>query len=329
MKPLNNMPDAIRPNASHTTPDNLVFAGTPDFAAFHLQALIDSGHAPSLVLTQPDRVAGRGRKLTPSPVKIMAEKHGMTVFQPEKLDDDARAYLAALPRPDLLIVVAYGLLLPPWALNWPSHGAINVHASLLPRWRGAAPIQRSIEAGDKESGVDIMQMDIGLDTGDIWHEVRVPIGKTMNAQQLHDALQNVGAKALIDILPVIFSGDKQPIPQAKDGITYAQKLTKAEAKINWDDSAEVICRKIRAFNPVPVAHSATTNHWRFRFYAATPLLVTHNKAHGTVLAEDKNGIVIACQNGAISVTELQEIGKKRLSARDFLNGKSLLGSQFL
>ncbi len=155
---------------------NLVFAGTPDFAAFHLQALIDSDNRPSLVLTQPDRAAGRGRKLTPSPVKVIAEKYDIPVFQPEKLDTDAQ-----VPQPDLLIVVAYGLLLPQWALEWAKFGAINVHASLLPRWRGAAPIQRAIEAGDSETGIGIMQMDIGLDTGDVWNEIRLPITDTMKA----------------------------------------------------------------------------------------------------------------------------------------------------
>lgn len=308
---------------------NLIFAGTPDFAAYHLQALIDSGNTPSLVLTQPDRAAGRGRKLTPSPVKVIAEQHGIPVFQPEKLNAEAHDYLSALPRPDLLIVVAYGLLLPQWTLEWASHGAINVHASLLPRWRGAAPIQRAIEAGDAESGVGIMQMDIGLDTGDVWREIRVPITETMNAQHLHDALQHVGAKALIDTLPIIFSGTEKPTPQIEKSVTYAKKLSKQEAQINWREDAQTICRKIRAFNPVPVAHSATDKNWRFRFYAAVPHVMTHNKVEGTVLAEDKNGIMIACQGGAICVTELQEIGKKRLAVKDFLNGKSLLGEMFV
>lgn len=308
---------------------NLIFAGTPDFAAFHLQALIDSGNTPTLVLTQPDRAAGRGRKLTPSPVKVIAEAHHIPVFQPEKLDSTAQQYINDLPRPDLLIVVAYGLLLPQWTLDWAKHGAINVHASLLPRWRGAAPIQRAIEAGDNESGVGIMQMDIGLDTGAVWHESRLPITNNTNTQQLHDALQNVGAQALINTLPDIFSGEKQPVSQAEDGITYAKKLSKAEAQINWNETPEVICRKILAFNPVPIAHSETTDGARFRFYAAIPLDTPHAEPLGSVLSEDKNGIIIACKNGAICMTELQEIGKKKLSAQDFLNGKTLAGCQFI
>ncbi|PID66426.1 MAG: methionyl-tRNA formyltransferase [Gammaproteobacteria bacterium] len=309
--------------------NNLVFAGTPDFAAFHLQALIDSGHKPALVLTQPDRAAGRGRKLTPSPSKIVAENNAIPVFQPQKFDDDSKQYLAELPRPDLLIVVAYGLLLPPWVLDWAVHGAINVHASLLPRWRGAAPIQRAIAAGDTETGVAIMQMDSGLDTGDIWHEVRVPISGTTNAGQLHNTLQSVGAKALIETLPVIFSGQAKPKPQGKDGITYAKKLSKAEAQINWYENAANICRKIRAFNPVPIAHSQTSDGKRFRFYSAAPLHEQHKHTNGVVLREDKNGIIIACQDGGVCITELQEIGKKRLAVKDFLNGNSLSGCQFL
>ncbi|PIE44946.1 MAG: methionyl-tRNA formyltransferase [Gammaproteobacteria bacterium] len=308
---------------------NLIFAGTPGFAAYHLQALIDNGYTPSLVLTQPDRKSGRGRKLTPSPVKRLAEAHNIPIFQPLKLTDEARCHLGTLPRPDLLVVVAYGLLLPQWALDWPKYGAINVHASLLPRWRGAAPIQRAIEAGDSESGVGIMQMDIGLDTGDVWREVRVPITATTTAQTLHNDLQIAGAKALIDTLPVIFSGKEKPIPQSEIGITYAKKLSKQEAQVNWNEDAETICRKIRSFNPVPVAHSETQNGTRFRFYAAVPYALARKAMPGTVLLEDKNGIVIACQSGAVCVTELQEIGKKRLAASDFLNGNTLLGQQFV
>ncbi len=309
--------------------ENLIFAGTPDFAARHLQALIDDGRTPTLVLTQPDRAAGRGRKLKPSPVKVIAEQYNIPVYQPEKLDDEARQELESLSRPDLLIVVAYGLLLPQWALDWGRFGAINVHASLLPRWRGAAPIQRAIEAGDVESGVGIMQMDKGLDTGDIWKEIRVPIADTMNAQQLHDELQNVGVQALLEVLPAIFSGTTAPVPQLKEDVCYAKKLSKQEAHICWDEPAEVICRKIRAFNPVPIAYSETESGQRFRFYQATPLNVQCEQVSGSVVSEDKTGIVIACQDGAVSVEELQETGKKRLSAENFLNGKSLLGETFI
>ncbi|MBS9778360.1 MAG: methionyl-tRNA formyltransferase [Gammaproteobacteria bacterium] len=308
---------------------NIVFAGTPDFAAYHLQMLIDSGLTPTLVMTQPDRAAGRGRKLTPSPVKVIAEQHGIPVYQPEKFNDDVRDYCNSLPRPDLMIVVAYGLLLPQWALDWAHYGAINVHASLLPRWRGAAPIQRAIEAGDKESGVGIMQMDIGLDTGDVWSEVRVPITDKTNAQQLHDDLQHVGSKALIETIPHIFAGEKKPTSQSVNGIIYAKKLSKSEAQINWSESPEMICRKIHAFNPVPIAHSETTNGARFRFYNATPVSELHGKRNGTVLSENKDAIIVACEGGAIAITELQEIGKKRLFVKDFLNGKSLLGGVFV
>lgn len=314
---------------TRNTTKNLIFAGTPAFAAYHLQALIDSGNTPSLVLTQPDRAAGRGRKLTPSPVKVIAEQYGIPVFQPEKLDSAAQDYLSALPRPDLLIVVAYGLLLPQWLLDWASYGAINVHASLLPRWRGAAPIQRAIEAGDADSGISIMQMDIGLDTGDVWRKIRVPIADSMNAEQLHDELQAVGAKALTDALAVILTAIEKPTPQSEEGVTYAKKLSKAEAQVNWRETAELICRKIRAFNPVPIAHSETKDGQRYRFYRATSTAIQHNQPEGKVLSEDRNGIIIACQGGAVCVTELQEVGKKRLTAKDFLNGKSLQGKQFI
>ncbi len=308
---------------------NIVFAGTPDFSAYHLDQLIDGGYKPSLVLTQPDRASGRGRKLTPSPVKVLAEQHNIPVFQPAKLDADARAFLEQQPQPDLLIVVAYGLLLPQWTLDWAKCGAINVHASLLPRWRGAAPIQRAIEAGDSESGIGIMQMDSGLDTGAVWREARVPITDTTTAQTLHDVLQHLGAKALLETLPVILAGREQPVPQTDKGITYAKKLNKAEAKINWEENATTLCRKIRAFNPVPVAHSETESGLRFRFYQADVHNLDHDEPLGSVIAEDKNGIIVACKGGAIRVTELQEVGKKRLPAADFLNGKSLLGERFL
>ena len=308
---------------------NIVFAGTPDFSAYHLQTLIDHGLTPTLVLTQPDRAAGRGRKYLPPPVKVVAEKYHIPVFQPEKLDSDAKAYLNELPQPDLLIVVAYGLLLPKNILSWAKLGAINVHASLLPRWRGAAPIQRAIEAGDSESGVGIMQMDSGLDTGAVWEEVRVPITDSMTAQHLHDKLRNLGAKTLIDTLPSIFNGDISPIKQSADGIVYAKKLSKAEAKVDWGETADTICRKIRAFNSMTVAHSETTEGVRFRFFAALPKTINHNQPNGSVLSEDKNGIVIVCQDGAICVTELQEVGKKRLFVSNYLNGNSLTRVKFV
>ncbi|MGY0399361.1 MAG: methionyl-tRNA formyltransferase [Ostreibacterium sp.] len=307
---------------------NIVFAGTPDFAAAHLQVLIDDGYPPSLVLTQPDRTAGRGQKLSSSPVKMIAQTNHLPIFQPEKLDIKAKTNLENLTQPDLLIVVAYGLLLPRWMLNWAKYGAINVHASLLPRWRGAAPIQRAIEQGDTKTGISIMQMDAGLDTGDIWRTVPLPITAEMTAQQLHNDLQNRGGKALIDILPIIFAGQNKPLPQAQEGITYAKKLSKAEAQINWSTTADIICRKIHAFNPVPVAHSKTTNGIQYRFYKAIPQNTEHQIPVGQVIREDKNGIIITCQAGTICVSELQEIGKKRLLVKDFLNGNTLTGQQF-
>lgn len=306
---------------------NLVFAGSPEFAAFHLQALIANDLTPSAVFTQPDRPAGRGRKLTANPVKQLAADNQLNIFQFPTLDESAKSEILALPQPQLLIVVAYGLLLPEWLLHWPKYGAINVHASLLPRWRGAAPIQRAIEAGDKDSGVGIMQMEKGLDTGAVWLEKRCPIDDSTNAAELYETLKTLGATALIEFLQSEKYIAGKPTPQAEDGVTYAQKLSKAEAKINWHDSMAVIERKIRAFNPVPVAFTQIGEQ-RYRIYSASPEASSSDKAVGTVIAEDKNGIVVRCSDGAICIHELQEIGKKRLTAKDFLNAKSLLGVTF-
>ncbi len=314
-------------NISNLSTKDIVFAGTPEFSAYHLQKLIDSGITPSLVLTQPDRRSGRGNKVTPSPVKKIAEKYNIEVFQPIKLDAKAKEFLELKSKPDLLIVVAYGLLLPQWTLDWAKFGSINVHASLLPRWRGAAPIQRAIEAGDKKTGVGIMQMDIGLDTGDIWAESEVKISTNTTAEILHDKLQEIGAKTLLDTIPVIFSNEATPTPQSDEGITYAKKLTKAEAKINWDEDAKLIIRKINAFNPVPIAHTSTDN-LTLRIYTAEFIADSSDIQFGKVIREENNSIIIKCGVDAIAVTELQEVGKKRLLTKDFLNGKSILGKVF-
>lgn len=320
---------------------NIIFAGTPAFAAAHLEALLSQGIVPKLVLTQPDKKAGRGQKLTISPVKAVAMAHDLPVYQPSSLrldkNPEAENVLAALGEVDLLIVVAYGLLLPPWLLELPRFGAINVHASCLPRHRGAAPIQRAIEAGDSQTGVGIMQMAKGLDTGDVWLEKTLAITPEMTAGDLHDALIPLGIEALQTALPLIFSGQHKPTPQDEARATYAKKLTKAEAAICWEDSASVICRRIRAFNPVPVAHAETVSGRRLRFYAATPLKTREDYPIGEVITEGKNGIVIACaaseeageKYNAICVTQLQEVGKKVLAARDFINGNSLLGERFV
>lgn len=307
---------------------NLVFAGTPDFAAGCLTHLIKNDLTPSLVLTQPDRKAGRGRKLQPSSVKQVALNHDIHVYQPEKLDDDARAFLRDLPQPDVLIVVAYGLLLPQWTLDWAKYGAINVHASRLPRWRGAAPIQRAIAAGDAETGVSIMQMDAGLDTGDVWLMRSLPIGETMTASELHDALLTLSQPALLDTLALIQAGDTKPTPQSDEGVTYAHKLSKAEAKIDWTQPAEVICRHIRAYNPVPVAHTEDENGETYRIFTAHLGNVASTGMAGHVTNESTEGIVVQAGKGEVVITELQQTGKKRVSVRDFLNARSLKNMQF-
>jgi len=329
---LNMMATSSECKAPDRKAFSLVFAGTPDFAAYHLRALITAGYCPELVLTQPDRPAGRGRRLAPSPVKRVARCHELELFQPERLNDSADHYLQKMPQPDLLVVVAYGLLLPDWMLNWPRLGAINVHASLLPRWRGAAPIQRAIEAGDDYSGVGIMQMEAGLDTGALWAQRRVAIAADMSAQDLHDALQICGVEVLLTSLPDIIAQNRQPTPQSDQGITYAKKLSKAEAVIDWSQPVNTICRKIRAFNPVPVAHTLLLGDddkpTHFSIFSAEPRAMMHDKPPGTVLSEDKNAIVVAGKDGVIGITELQEVGKKRLAVADFVNGHSLLGYCF-
>ncbi len=307
---------------------NIVFAGTPDFAAFHLQALIDNGLKPSLVLTQPDRKSGRGKKLTQSPVKKIALENNIEIFQPIKLDELAKQKLEEIT-PDLLIVVAYGLLLPQWTLDWAKFGAINVHGSLLPRWRGAAPIQRAIEAGDDKTGVSIMQMDLGLDTGDVWSETEIKITEQTTSELLHNEMQEVGANLLIETIPKIFLASKKPMPQSEIGETYAKKLTKQEAQINWNETAEIICRKIRAFNPVPVAHTQANTGVRFRIFSATKIDNHSDKSNGTVISEDKQGVIVKCEKGAILITEIQEIGKKRMLVKDYINGKSFVGLVFV
>lgn len=307
--------------------ENIIFAGSPEFAAAHLQALLENGLTPSAVFTQPDRPAGRGRKLTPNPVKQLADNHKLPTFQFAVLDDIAKAEILMLSQPTLLIVVAYGLLLPNWLLNWPKYGAINVHASLLPRWRGAAPIQRAIEAGDNESGVGIMQMESGLDTGPIWREKRCPITANTTAESLYQQLETLGTVALIDFLQTKPYLNGTPTPQSNTGITYAKKLTKQEAKIDWQQNMTQIDCKIRAFNPAPVAFTQIGEQ-RYRIYNASPEANTSTQTAGTVIAEDKSGILVRCGDGAIRIHALQEIGKKRLLANDFLNAKSLLGVTF-
>ncbi|GGW96250.1 methionyl-tRNA formyltransferase [Alteromonas halophila] len=299
---------------------NIIFAGTPDFAAAHLAALLDAGLNVIAAYTQPDRPAGRGKKLTPSPVKELAQAHNIPVYQPASLKtDDAQAQLAAL-NADLMVVVAYGLILPKRILDTPRLGCINVHGSLLPKWRGAAPIQRAIWAGDEESGVTIMQMDEGLDTGDMLHKARQPLVFDETSASLYQKLAELGPKALIEALNNFEA--LTATPQQENAATYAKKLSKPEARMDWQLSADQLERNIRAFNPWPVAWFEI-NDTRIKVWSAEVVTGEANTTPGTILRATKKGIVIATGDGqALSVTLLQLPGKKALSAADVLNARA-------
>ncbi len=306
------------------SPLRVVFAGTPDFAASSLAAVLDSEHEVVAVYTQPDRPAGRGRKLTPSPVKQLAQEHGLPVVQPASLKDaDAQAELAAL-NADVMVVVAYGLLLPQTVLDTPRLGCINVHASLLPRWRGAAPIQRAIEAGDSVSGVTIMQMDAGLDTGAMLYEVRTPITSRTTGGDLHDRLAIQGANALIHVLDNLDNGSLEATPQPEEGVTYAAKLSKAEAELDFSQPAEQLARKIRAFNPWPVAWCTLGNDRLRLLMASVEQGEQPPSPPGTLLEHGDDHLRIACgEQGqeVLCVSRAQLPGGKAMAIRDLLNAR--------
>lgn len=309
-----------------TTPLRIIFAGTPDFAASSLAALIDSEHQVIGVYTQPDRPAGRGRKLKASPVKSLALEHNIPVYQPQRLKGEAeQAELASL-NADLMIVVAYGLLLPLAVLEAPKHGCINVHASLLPRWRGAAPIHRALLAGDSETGITIMQMDEGLDTGDMLFKNTCPILQNDTSGSLHDRLATLGATALIHTLQLIQDNQLNPIKQDDAGACYAHKLTKEEGLIDWSNSADVIDRQVRGLSPWPIAYT-TLGEDTLRVLSASPEATDTNEQPGTIVETHKDRIIIACGNGtALGVTRLQLPGGKPLATRDVLNSRKELFS---
>ncbi|MFA5632583.1 MAG: methionyl-tRNA formyltransferase [Porticoccaceae bacterium] len=297
----------------------IAFAGTPDFAAVHLRALLDAGCNVIAVYTQPDRPAGRGKKLTPSPVKQIALDHGLAIHQPETLRDSAAQATFAALRPDIMIVVAYGLIIPQAVLDTPKHGCINVHASLLPRWRGAAPIQRAIEAGDRETGVTIMQMDAGLDTGAMLHKVACDITADDTGGSLHDKLAALGPAALLTALADIAAERAHGQPQDDALSTYAHKISKEEAAVDWTQDAAAIARKVRAFNPFPVAftrHGATT----LRLWRAHALSTTARAAAGEILAVDGDGMTVACGEDALLVSEAQLPGKRAMAIADMVRG---------
>ncbi|TVU58557.1 methionyl-tRNA formyltransferase [Vibrio atlanticus] len=305
----------------------IVFAGTPDFAARHLAALLSSEHEVIAVYTQPDRPAGRGKKLTASPVKNIALENNIPVYQPENFkSDEAKQELADL-NADIMVVVAYGLLLPQAVLDTPRLGCINVHGSILPRWRGAAPIQRSIWAGDKETGVTIMQMDIGLDTGDMLSIATLPIEATDTSASMYEKLAGLGPDALVDCLANIASGKAVAEKQDDELANYAKKLSKEEAKIDWNDSAEHIERCVRAFNPWPMSHFAIVDSssdaeisikvWQTRVDEEST-----SAPAGTIIKADKTGIYVATGDKVLVLEQLQVPGKKAMSVQDILNSRA-------
>lgn len=302
----------------------IIFAGTPDFAVPPLRALLDSPHQVVAVYTQPDRPAGRGRKLTPSPVKEVATDAGVPVYQPVNFKDpDDVSVLLALDA-DLMVVVAYGLLLPKAVLDAPRHGCVNIHASVLPRWRGAAPIQRAVLAGDTESGVTVMQMEEGLDTGPMYRIDKLPLAADETGGSLHDRLSLLGATALMQALPGILDGTLGAQPQDDELSCYARKLDKAEAQIDWSKPATEIERQVRAFNPWPVAQTrledATLRIWRAHAVSGI------GGQPGTVMNAARTGIDVATGDGLLRITELQLPGKRAMGAQDFINANSVQGN---
>jgi methionyl-tRNA formyltransferase len=302
----------------------LVFAGTPEFAVPSLAALLAGNHDVVAVYTQPDRPAGRGRKLQPSPVKQLALQHGLPVRQPQTLKTaDAQAELCALA-PDLLIVVAYGLLLPAAVLDLPARGCINVHASLLPRWRGAAPIQAAVRAGDPDTGVCLMHLDEGLDTGPVYASASTPIGARETAGELHDRLATLGADLLARHLDAILDGSLRAEPQPDAGVTYASRIKKSDGRLNWQDSAMQLDRQVRAYVGWPVADTLLDGQ-QLRVWAAEPVPLESVAPPGTVVACEDDGVLVQTGDGGLRLLEVQAAGRARTSARDFARGRELSG----
>ena len=308
----------------------VIFAGTPEFARVALERLLKAGFDVPLVLTQPDRPAGRGMKLQASPVKQCALEHGISVVQPlslrldGKYPEDAAAARQALldAQADVMVVAAYGLILPQWVLDLPPKGCLNIHASLLPRWRGAAPIHRAIEAGDAQTGVTIMQMDIGLDTGDMCLIERLPITATDTTASMHDKLADLGGRMIVEALGLSACGGLPRTPQPAEGVTYAHKIEKAESWMDWRLSAIELDRRLRAFNPFPGGATQCGTEV-IKLWAATPEAYTGSAQPGTVLAADADGVLVVCGAGALRLVQLQRAGGKRLAAADFLRGFEL------
>ncbi|VAW79871.1 Methionyl-tRNA formyltransferase [hydrothermal vent metagenome] len=313
-------------------PLRIVFAGTPEFSVRALAALVDSEHEVIAVLTQPDRPAGRGRQLRASPVKEYAGQCDIPVLQPDSLKNDVIQQQLKSLNADCMVVVAYGLILPEVVLTLPVHGCLNIHASLLPRWRGAAPIQRAIVAGDEYSGVTIMQMDKGLDTGDMLGIQRCKIEDNDTGSSLHYKLALMGAQLLLEVLVQMQEGSLNPQVQANALACYADKLQKAEAKIDWNDNVDNIERKIRAFNAWPVAHTLFQGKL-LRIWNACPVVnpeyssSDNNNPAGKVIEADAEGILVRCGKGALLITQVQLAGKKRVAAKEFINNRVLVATQ--
>ena len=299
----------------------IIFAGTPDFAATHLQALI-SQHEVVAVYTQPDRPAGRGKKLNASPVKLLAEQNNLPIYQPQSLKDPEQQTILANLQADIMVVVAYGLILPQVVLDAPRLGCINVHGSILPRWRGAAPIQRAVEAGDKETGVTIMQMDAGLDTGAMLTITRCPIEPSETSGSLYDKLAALGAPALLSTLDKLKAGTAVAVAQDNEQSTYAKKIDKAEALIDWSQPAIIIDQRIRAFSPFPAAYTEIEG-LRVKIWAAQ----TSTQQLGTpgeIVAADDNGLLVGCGQGSLLLTEIQLAGKSRMPVSEILRSRAEL-----
>ena len=303
------------------TPLRIIFAGTPDFAARHLQALLNSEHEVVAVYSQPDRPAGRGQQLQASPVKQLAVQHDIPVYQPKSLKKSkAQAELAAL-NADLMVVVAYGLILPAVVLNTPKLGCINVHGSILPRWRGAAPIQRALWAGDAQTGVTIMQMDEGLDTGAMLSIATLPIETTDTSASLYEKLAEIGPQALLDALKDLPTLQQKAVAQDDSQANYAEKLSKEEAQLDFTKPAAALEREIRAFNPWPVSYLQLGNQ-QLKIWQSRVEPLPQTETPGTVLKVDKKGIVIATGEGALVLEQLQPPGKKAMAVADFINGRA-------
>ena len=304
----------------------VLFAGTPEFAVPSLQALVDAGHQVVAVYCQPDRPKGRGRKLQPSPVKQLALKLGLSVRQPEKFAGEDQLQFIAEDQADILVVVAYGQILPESVLNKPRFGSVNVHASLLPRWRGAAPIHRAIINGDEQTGITVMQMDAGLDTGPMLLQESCVIGVNETTGQLHDRLAKLGAECLVKSVGQIEGGCVEATPQPEMGMTYAKKIDKSEAQIEWGSVALEINRLIRGLNPVPMAYSFLSGE-RIKVVGSQLSDVPVDAAPGEIVKVDPSGLSVATGDGVLVLTQLQPAGSKSMAVRDFLNSRQLMVGQ--